>query len=119
VVGNVDWYQDRFDEYHDAIQRKLSTSIHLPVPGQIPNSLGNIFGFVDCTANEICRPGGAINVQNAFYNAYHHGHYIIWQGVSFPDGMVVLEGPEPGFMTDIMVWGQCMIRHQIEAIMQE
>lgn len=32
--------------------------------------------------------------------------------------MVVMEGPEPGFETDTMVWRDCLIRHQLEAIMQ-
>ena len=52
------------------------------------------------------------------YYSYHHGHFIIWQGVSFPDGMVVIEGPEPGFMTDTMVWRDCQTRGDIEVIMQ-
>lgn len=32
--------------------------------------------------------------------------------------MVVLEGPEPGFQPDTMVWRNCRIRHQIENLMQ-
>ena len=52
------------------------------------------------------------------YVRYYHGHYLIWQGVSFPDGMVVLEGPFPGFNTDTIVWRDCQIRHDIEEIMQ-
>jgi hypothetical protein len=48
---------------------------------------------------------------------YYHGHCIIWQGVSFPDGMIVLEGPFPGFNTDPMVWRDCQIRHDLENIM--
>ena len=32
--------------------------------------------------------------------------------------MVVMEGPEPGYETDLMVWRDCLIRHQLEAIMQ-
>ncbi len=56
--------------------------------------------------------------QNLFYNHYHHGHFLlIWQGVSFPDGMVVLEGPEPGYFTDVMVWRDCQLRQDLEQIM--
>jgi hypothetical protein len=88
------------------------------VAGQIPANLDDIFAFLDCTANEICRPGGPNAVQNAFWNGYHHGHFIIWQGISFPDGMVVMEGPEPGYETDTMVWRDCLIRQQLEGIMQ-
>jgi len=32
--------------------------------------------------------------------------------------MVVMEGPEPGYETDTMVWRDCQIRHDIEEIMQ-
>jgi hypothetical protein len=118
VVGNVAWYQDRFDLYNQKISQKVAANPTLPVPGQIPANLEELFGFLDCTANEICRPVGPYAIQNAFWNRYHHGHYIIWQGVSFPDGMVVMEGPEPGFQTDTMVWRDCLIRNQLEAIMQ-
>ncbi len=72
---------------------------------------------MDATANEICRPGGPANIQNAFWNGYHHGHFIIWQGVSFPDGMIVLEVPFPGYETDTMVWRDCEIRNQLQDIM--
>jgi hypothetical protein len=64
------------------------------------------------------------NKRNAFINIrvyiirYYHGHFLIWQGVSFPDEMVVLEGPFPGYNTDMIVWRDCQIRHDIEAIMQ-
>jgi hypothetical protein len=118
VIGNIAWYQDRFNLYNQAIRTKLSQSPHLPIPGQIPANLDDTFAFLDCTANEICRPGGPNANQNAFYNGYHHGHFIIWQGISFPDGMVVMEGPEPGYETDTMVWRDCLIRNQLEAIMQ-
>jgi hypothetical protein len=59
---------------------KLSKS-NLIVNGLIPANLEDIFGFLDCTANEICRPGGPNAIQNAFYNGYHHGHFLIWQGI--------------------------------------
>ena len=52
-----------------------------------------------------------------FCDRYYHGHYIIWQGVSFPDGMIVLDGPFPGFNTDPMVWRDCEIRQELEEIM--
>jgi hypothetical protein len=51
------------------------------------------------------------------YNHYHHGHFLIWQGITFPDGMVVLSGPEPGFFVDIMVWRDCLTRRHLERIM--
>lgn len=51
-------------------------------PGQIPAILEILFSFLDCTAREVCRPGGPNAAQNAMWNGYH-GHFIIWQGVSF------------------------------------
>ena len=80
VVGNIDWYADRFDLYNEKIRQKLAVSNHLPVAGQIPANLDDIFAFLDCTANEICRPGGPNAIQNAFWNGYRHGHFIVWQG---------------------------------------
>ena len=38
--------------------------------------------------------------------------------VSLPDGMVVLEGPFPGYETDIMVWRDSEIRTEINDIME-
>jgi len=32
--------------------------------------------------------------------------------------MVVMERPQPGYKPDTMVWRQCLIRHQIENLMQ-
>jgi len=86
VIGNIAWYDDRFEQYNEAIRRKLASSPYLAQAGVIPANLDNIFGFLDCTSNAICRPGGPYAIQNAFWNGYHHGHFIIYQGVSFPDG---------------------------------
>lgn len=119
VIGNVDWYADRFDLYNTAYNTKLANLPNNPLPGTVPVQLNNLFGSIDCTANEICRPTGNNNAQFPFFNQYHHGHFIIWQGVTFPDGMVVLEGPEPGYFTDIMVWRDCQLNISLEQIMQE
>ena len=119
VLSNIDWYADRFDLYNQAYNDKLASLPQNPVPGTVPAQLSQLFGALDCTANEICRPAGNNNAQNLFYNNYHHGHFIIWQGVTFPDGMVVLEGPEPGYFTDVMVWRNSQLRQALELIMQE
>jgi hypothetical protein len=68
VMGNVAWYELRFDMYNEAIRRKILRCPLNPVAGQIPHNLNDIFAFLDCTANEICRPGGHDNAQNAFWN---------------------------------------------------
>jgi len=70
VNGNVDWYELRFDMYNAAINRKVLACPLNPVAGQVPHNLSNLFAFLDCTANEICRPGGHNNAQNAFWNGY-------------------------------------------------
>ena len=57
-------------------------------------------------------PDGPGAIQNSFYNAYHHGHFLIWMGLTFPDGMLVLEGPTPGFMTDPMFWRNSQLRRR-------
>jgi len=117
VVNNIDWYSDRFDLYRDRISRKIANLPGNPNPGTVPFNLSRIFGFIDGTANRIARPDGHNNLQNSFYNKYYRGHFLIWQGVSFPDGMIVIEGPEPGFKTDTMVWRDCRFRHRLERIM--
>ena len=63
----------------------------------------------------MARPGNG--AQNPFYNGYMHGHYLIFQGISFPDGMVVIEGAFPGYQQDIMIWRDSEMRIQLEEIM--
>ena len=119
VCGNINWYADRFDLYMESVHRKILACDLNPIPNQVPRNLSRVFGFIDGTANPICRPRGNNNMQNPYYNGYHHGHFLIWQGVSFPDGMVVIEGPFPGYFNDVMVWRDCQIRHDLEIIMNE
>jgi len=115
VCENIAWYGERFDLYRHSIQAKIIKSPLNPVQNRIPQSLSDVFGFIDGTAREICRPGGGI--QNPFWNGYHHGHFLMYQGVSFPDGMVVISGPEPGYYTDLMLWRDCRLRVDLEAMM--
>ena len=96
VVNNIEWYSDRFDLYNHAIKRKIATSPVNPVPGTVPEELFDLFGFLDGHGQEISRVLEAGNLQNAMWNGYLHGHYIQWQGASFPDGMLVIDGPFPG-----------------------
>lgn len=119
IHGNIEWYRNRFDAYNVAINTKIGTLNVNPNPGTVPVNLNNICGFIDCTAEKICRPHGNDNAQNPFFNKYHHGHFLIWQIVTFPDGNIVLQGPEPGFYTDLMVWRDCEIRPILENIMAD
>lgn len=119
VLRNVYWYADRFDMYNKAYICKIAGLPENPARGHVPQYLSDLYGSLDCTAIDICRPHANNNAQFPFYNGYHHGHFLIWQGISFPDGMVVLEGPEPGYYTDTMVWRDCQLRHDLEHIMLE
>ena len=72
--------------------------------------VSNIFSSLDGTGLEIARPSNG--AQNPFYNGYMNGHYLIFQGISFPDGMVVIEGAFPGYQPENM-------RQELKAIMVE
>ena len=56
------------------------------------------------------------NAQNAFWNQYYHCHMILWLAVGFPDGMIVLDEPNAGYMTDPMRWPNSPLRASIIAI---
>ena len=62
VNGNIAWYRDRFGLYNDAIVQKIGELPVNPNPGQCPVVLNNIFAFIDCTANKICRPSVSIRI---------------------------------------------------------
>ena len=117
VHGNLSWYSERFDMYHQAIIEKIISSSRNPNQGFVPIEVSNIFGFLDGTGLEIARPGNG--AQNPFWNGYLHGHYLIFQGISFPDGMVVIEGAFPGYQPDTMVWRDSQMREDLEVIMAE
>ena len=119
VRGNLSWYRDRFDMYRDAISAKIAS---LPIwinthPGNVPVEVNNVFAFLDGHAREICRPHGHNNAQNAFWNGYYHMHLILWIGLSFPDGMIVLDGPVVGGETDATQWRDSELRDDLAFIM--
>lgn len=117
VQGNVAWYAPRFDMYNAAIAQKVSDSPVNPANGFVPLELVEVFGFLDGSGLEIARPHGNNNAQLPFWNGYMHGSYIIFQGMSYPDGMVVIEGAFPGFYTDVVIWRDSIMRQQLEAVM--
>ena len=100
-MGIFPMYSERFDMYHQAIIEKIIGSSRNPNCGFIPIEVSNIFAFLDGTGLEIARRGNG--AQNPFWNGYMHGHFLIFQGISFPDGMVVIEGAFPGYQPDTMV----------------
>jgi hypothetical protein len=117
VMGNLPWYRSRFDMYNNAIRKVISTIPVNPVPGSVPRQINNICGFIDGQSRKIGRPRGNNNVQFPFWNGYYHMHCIIFLGISFPDGMLVIDPPFPGYFTDVMSWRECLFRHQFEEIM--
>jgi nuclease HARBI1 len=117
VQGNMAFYSNRFDIYHEAVLPRIRLSRYNANVGFIPVELVDIFAFLDGTGLEIARPSNG--AQNPFYNGYMHGHYLIFQGVSFPDGMVVVEGAFAGYQNDMMVWRESLMRLKLVEIMQE
>lgn len=57
--------------------------------------------------------------QNPFWNGYKKGWFLAYQGILFPDGMIVVNGPESGHYTDVMVWRDCEVRDTLNTIMAE
>ena len=54
--------------------------------------------FFFANGEEIFRPCGARALQNSMWYDYMHGHCTTWQGTSFPDSMIVMNGPSPGML---------------------
>ena len=79
--------------------KRIAGSALNPNPGMIPVELDDLFAFLDGHGDTICRTGEAPALQNSMWNGYLHGHQIMWLGASFPDGMVVIDGPFPGEQT--------------------
>jgi hypothetical protein len=117
VMGNLPWYRSRFDIYNNVIRRKISTVWQNPNRGMVPIQINNICGFIDGQARKIGRPRGNNNAQYPFWNGYYHMHCILFLGVSFPDGMVVIDPPFGGYFTDVMSWRDCFFKHQYGEIM--
>ena len=46
-----------------------------------------------------------------------HVHYLIFQGVSFPDGMTVIEGAFARYKNDVLVWRESLMRIKLEELM--
>jgi len=116
VVDCLDWYVNRLDMYNDAIQRLIAGSPHNTQPGMLPANLVPLCGFLDGTYQEISRLEGQRNLQNSFWNGYKKKHCVLYQGISFPDGMTSISGPEPGYFTDIMGWRDSPSRPDFAAI---
>ena len=93
-----------------------------PNPGTVPGNLCQDFCYMDGTADRICKPSGAVaglrNVQNAFWNRYKRHHTLNWLGFSWPDGLLTLDGPFPGFYTDHVSWISSTAKVLLERVMR-
>ena len=144
-MGNIAWYSERFGDYHEAVQRRIARSRYNLAPEFIPDAFRSGFAFFDGSGLEVARVLGQDNAQSPFWNGYMHGHFIFWQGISFPDGMVVIDGPFPGkltyksvdyqlivlnicfiviyiytgYYTDIMAWRDSEMQVALEEVMVE
>lgn len=117
VHGNLDWYADRFNLYHQAVVNKILKCPKNANFGFLPVEVSDIFAFLDGTGLQIARPSNG--AQNPFWNGYQHGHYLIFQGISFPDGMVIIEGAFPGYKNDTLIWRDSAMKIELERIMVE
>jgi hypothetical protein len=118
VVGNLEWYRTRFNDYNLAYNKFISESRHNLNPGTVPRQLSNLFGSIDGTHRPIGRLLGNGNAQHPFWNGYYHCHCLIFLTINFPDGMLVLEPVSPGYYTDLLCWNEAVIlRNQLETLM--
>jgi DDE superfamily endonuclease len=82
---------ERLSRYCDAIHAKGSP-------------YRNVFGFIDGTVYEICRPCGDYVWQRSVYNGHKKTHGLKFQGISSPDGIIqFLHGPYQGRLHDITI----------------
>lgn len=66
--------------------KKIIDSPRNPNIGFIPEEVVDVFAFLDGTGLEIARP--ANGAQNPFWSGYLHEHHLIFQRISFPDGIL-------------------------------
>jgi len=82
------------------------------------NPIGNVFGFVDGTMRHVCRPMEGANVpQEALYNGWKHNHFIKYQGITTPDGLIIsIDGPHFGSTNDSLIWSGGVLRDKIHSL---
>lgn len=97
--------------------RKILHSPQNNNQGFVLEELSNLCGFLDGTGLQIARPGNG--AQNGMWNGYKHMPMLGYQGISFTDGLVVLEGAVPGYQPDTMVWLNSDQRIEFGRLMDE
>jgi hypothetical protein len=92
VLDNCEFYRDQLAALSDKIQEKVVQIVQKKDPNfTLPLGTLKIFGFIDNTINQMCRPGGGPTtdgpgaernpklLQRAFYNGWKKCHGLKWQ----------------------------------------
>lgn len=76
-----------------------------------------IFGFIDDTLRETCRPGGENeDVQRSFYNGWKKLHALKFQSVDLPNGMIMdMTKAYSGRRSDLLTLRKSTINARIRA----
>lgn len=100
---NPQIWQGRFPLYAEAIRQKTG------------NLARNVWGFLDATIRETCRP---IRFQHLYYSGYKHCHAIKFQTVVVPEGFIAcLAGPYIGRMHDARIFRESGLLESLRQIM--
>jgi len=83
---------ERAELYADAVADKLGVEV------------SHCVGFIDGTYGSVCRPSV---LQQNLYSGYKKGHFLKWQAVTTPDGIIIsLFGPVAGRLNDVTLLTQ-------------
>jgi len=87
LTNNVAWWANN---HLDACARAIGTFLSSHNVHFAPGERNCIFGSIDDTLRETCRPGGENpNIQQAFYNGWKKLHALKYQSVDLPNGMIM------------------------------
>lgn len=90
--GDVTRIKNNFPRWREAISRKFGP----PKENQL-----NLFGFIDGTMREMCKPGGPFINQESVLDGHHYMPALGYLGVIAPDGLFALFfGPVVGAIND-------------------
>lgn len=77
---------------------------------------GVIWGFIDGTFCEYCRP---LDGQRLVYSGHKKGHGSKWQAIVTPDGLVIsLDGPYEGAVNDVTMLKESGVLERIEGMFE-
>ena len=92
---------NKLREYNKAIEEKFGLED------------SNIFNFVDGTFRGVCR---SVEEQEKIYSGYKKRHGIKFQGVIFPDGLLILDGPYEGKANDWVIWNASGVEQRLREV---